>query len=53
MEGMDIAAYTGVITDMVTALGTAVPSILSDAAVVALGLYAFRLGWKVIRGTAK
>jgi len=53
MEGMDLSAFTSIVTDLVAALTTYVPTVLASASLIGGGLLAFRVGWRVVRQMAK
>jgi len=53
MDPIDLSAFTGIVSQLVTALTTYVPTVLGSAAVIGGGLLAFRVGWRVVRQMAK
>lgn len=50
---ISVAAYTAVLTDAITAIGTALPGIATAAIAIAVGLLFLGVGFKVIRRFAK
>lgn len=50
---IDISAFLAPVTDTVTALTTAVPTLVTSVAVITGGLIAIRVGFRIVRSLAK
>jgi len=50
---MNLTAYTDVVDDLVTALGTAIPVVVASVAVIAGGLLVTRFGFRWLRSQAR
>jgi len=46
---ISVASYTAVLTDVTTALGSAVPAVAAAAAAVGAGLIVLRIGFRVVK----
>lgn len=50
---IDISAFLAPVTDTVTALVAAVPTLVTSVAVITGGLIAIRVGFRVVKSLAK